>query len=43
MYWKEIIHYLSLPLLVYISYRLVLYYMSKFEKRLAEDAEEWQE
>ncbi len=42
MYWKEIIQYFSLPLLVYISYRLVLYYLSKFDKKLAEDGEEWQ-
>jgi hypothetical protein len=43
MYWKEIILYFTLPALVFVSYRLVLYYLSKLDKKLAEDDEEWQE
>lgn len=40
MYWREIIHYVTLPVLIYITYRIILYYMKKFDKKLTEDGEE---
>lgn len=40
MYWIEIFNYLSLPLLIYVTYRIILFYMKRFEKKLAEDGEE---
>jgi len=40
MYWKEILHFLSLPVLIYVTYRLILIYTKKLEKKLTEEGEE---
>ncbi len=40
MYWSEIFQYLSLPILIFITYRLILYYLKRFNKKLVEDGEE---
>ena len=40
MYWREILHFLSLPVLIYLTYRIILIYMKKFDKKLQEEGEE---
>jgi len=40
MYWREIIHLISWPVLIYLTYRVVLFYLVKLDKKLAEDGEE---
>jgi hypothetical protein len=40
MYWSEIFQYLTLPLLIFVTYRIILHYLKKFDKKLAEDGEE---
>lgn len=40
MYWSQILYFLSWPLLIYVSYRFVLYYLKRLDKKLAEDGEE---
>ncbi|OQC37611.1 MAG: hypothetical protein BWX63_00978 [Bacteroidetes bacterium ADurb.Bin041] len=36
MYWKEILHFLSLPLLVVVTYRIILFYLKKLDRRIGE-------
>lgn len=40
MYWREILHFLSLPVLIYITYRIILFYLKKLDKKLSEEVEE---
>jgi hypothetical protein len=40
MYWKEIIQLITWPVLIFVTYRLVLYFLVKLDKKLAEDGEE---
>jgi len=40
MYWKEIINLITWPVLIYVTYRIVLFYLAKLDKKLAKDGEE---
>lgn len=39
MYWKEIFHYLTLPLLIYITYRIILFVLKKFDLKIGNNGE----
>jgi hypothetical protein len=39
MYWSEIIYFLTWPLLIFVSYHAVVYYLKKLDKKLTEDGE----
>lgn len=37
MYITQILYFLTWPLLIFVSYKLVIYYLKKLDKKLAED------
>ncbi len=39
MYWVQIIHFLTWPLFLFVTYRLIIYYLKKLDRKLAEDGE----
>ena len=37
MYITQILYFLTWPLLIFVSYKLVIYYLKKLDKKLVED------
>ena len=37
MYITQILYFLTWPLLIFVSYRLVIFYLKKLDKKLADD------